>query len=66
MDIDHPVTAFYFDRAVRTFCTRVENELETAKQGRGKSNSPARQRMRQAMILKKYLGIEQFASPGRR
>jgi hypothetical protein len=60
--IEEQPTAFYFDRAVWTFCQRLENELERA----GDEKNPRRAAMRRSMVMHKWLGQNTFASPNRK
>ena len=60
--ISHPVTAYFFDRAVSTFGQAVDADLEEAssKATKAKKAEQARQR-----VLEKWLGIEPtYKDPG--
>jgi hypothetical protein len=53
--IEHPVTKFYFNRAVWLFGATLEGELEKAGQGHKKAKSAEAARMR---VLSRWLGNE--------
>jgi hypothetical protein len=59
LGIEQQPTAFYFDRAIYTFCQRLENEMDKA--GEGKSDR--RRAMVRAMVMNRWLGAQTFASP---
>jgi len=56
--------AFYFDRAVFTFGSALEAELEKAGHSRGKSKkSDAQIAMARQQVMAKWLGTKRFADP---
>lgn len=62
MGIDEQPAAFFLDRAVVTFGTRLELELEKAEQGK---KSEVQKTMARTMVLNRWLGVSAFASPGK-
>lgn len=62
MGIVEQPEAYFFDRAVGLFGVHLENELDKAG-ARGKNKKA--KGMAQNMVLQKYLGAGQFATPGR-
>jgi len=58
MGFDEYPMAFYFDRAVFYFGTHVENEMEKAGSGKGKSET--QRQMARNMVMQRYLGVGQF------
>lgn len=63
LGVEDPLIYFYLNRAIWTYCARVESELESASNS-GKSKS--RQSMAVNMVLHRWLGLGQFANPSRR
>jgi hypothetical protein len=70
MHIGDEVTAYYLDRAVYTFGTALDNELERAGQSKGgakgKGKSQAAIQMAKQMVLNRWLGAgeqQKFADP---
>ena len=67
--IDHPVQAFYFDRAVFSFGTSFDNDMDEQEQGRGKRPpKPAEVKLKKQRRLRKWLededsGPQQFRDP---
>jgi hypothetical protein len=53
--IEHPVQQFYFDRAVWTFGTAVENDLEKAGE---KAKKPKAAEQARLKVLVRWLGTE--------
>jgi hypothetical protein len=59
--------AFYFDRAVFTFGSALESELEKAGQSKGKSKKTDSQiAMARQQIMARWLGTQRFADPAKR
>jgi hypothetical protein len=59
--------AFYLDRAVFTFGTALEAELEKAGQTKGKTKrTDAQIAMARNRVLATWLGTQRFADPARR
>jgi hypothetical protein len=54
-----PLAAYYFDRAVWTFGSRVEREIEEASQAKTEQGKA----MKLAIVQNKWLGVSKFASP---
>lgn len=54
-------TAYFLDRAVSTFGTRLEAELE--KVSTGKKKSEMQIKMARTMVLNRWLGLSGFADP---
>lgn len=62
LGVEDALVRFYLNRAVWTYCSRVESELEKAA-GAGKSKT--RQAMGVNMVLHRWLGLGQFANQSR-
>lgn len=63
LGLDSPLFAYYLDRAVWVFGSRVEAELDKA---RDSSKSKNRQAMAVAMVQQRWLGISGFAKGSRK
>lgn len=64
LDIRHPVRAFYFDRAVWTFGSTLEADLEAAVEGVKKEKAA---KAKQQMVLATWLGGKgMYRDPARR
>lgn len=61
-------TAFYFDRAIYTFGTALEAEMEKAGASGGGKNKKSDQQIAMAkqMVLNRWLGTQKFADPAKR
>lgn len=60
-------TAYYLDRAVYTFGSALEADLEKAGQQRGKSKrSDSQIAMAKQQVLARWLGNQKFAEPAKR
>lgn len=60
-------TAYYLDRAVYTFGSALEAELERTGQTRGKSKMTESQiAMAKQQVLARWLGTQKFADPAKR
>ena len=62
MGVDEQPMAFFLDRAVITFGTRLENDLAKAEQGK---KSEVQKSMARNMVMNRWLGISAFADPGK-
>lgn len=60
MQIDEPLAAYYLDRAVMAFGSRLELELEKSEQGK---KSDTQRAMARGMVLNRWLGVTAFADP---
>jgi hypothetical protein len=56
--IDSPLAAFYFDRATAAFGTKVDAEIDEA---RDSAKNPNQKAMRVATVMQKRIGTAQFA-----
>jgi hypothetical protein len=67
MGVTSQPTAFYLDRAIYTFGTALEAELEKAGQRTGKGkNSEQQIAMAKQLVLGRWLKSQRFADPGKR
>lgn len=57
--LEDPLAAYYFDRAVFTWGTRVEQEIEAAQSAKTEQGKA----MKLAIVQSRWLGVNRFASP---
>lgn len=67
LQLGDSVTAFYFDRAIYTFGSALEADLERASQsGKGKNRkSDSQIAMARQQVMSRWLGTQRFADPAR-
>jgi hypothetical protein len=58
LSIECPLAAFYFDRATAAFGTKVDMEIDEARES---AKSPQQKAMRVATVMQRRIGTAQFA-----
>lgn len=67
MGVTFQPTAYYLDRAIYTFGSALEAELERAGQSSGRNkNSEQQIAMARSMVLARWLGTQRYADPKKR
>lgn len=65
LGIADPIVAFYTDRAVWTFATTIENDMEAAAERLPKNAKEKTQQRAKQRVLDAFLGIEDAQQPER-
>lgn len=62
MGVTEQPAAYFLDRAVITFGTRLENDMAKAESGK---KSEIQKTMARNMVMNRWLGVSAFADPGK-